>query len=216
MLKNLWLKLLLVNILMFILQNMFVWVTPFFALDPKVVLLYPWMFFTSMFLHANFEHIFYNMFALALFGFISERTVGSKKFLIVYIISGFVAAVSSLYFYPNSVSLGASGAVYGLIGMMTVLRPKMVVYWGAPIPMIIFGGIYIIMDILGVFAPANPDNVAYMAHIVGFAVGMIFAVRWKDDVKEEHKIRKKTRRELEDEKIIDSELDRWEKENMGI
>ncbi len=214
MLKGIWLKLFALNCIAFLFQHVYPWFTGVFALVPAVALDCPWMFFTSMFLHANFEHILYNMFALVFFGIFAEHVIGSRKFLFVYVVSGLVASVASFYFYSDSVSLGASGAIYGLIGLMTMLRPRMVVWWGAPIPMILFGGLYIFMDLVGVFAPLNPDNVAYMAHIVGFAVGVVFALRWKDELTEEKMIGVKTNRELEEEKIIDKELDAWEEKFM--
>ena len=214
MLKHVWIKLVALNCAAFVMQLIFPWFTFLFALDPKVVFDAPWMFFTSMFLHAGMEHIMYNMFALVFFGIVAEYTVGSKKFITAYIISGLVASFASLLFYPSSISLGASGAIYGLIGLMTILRPKMLVWWGAPIPMVVFGVLYISMDILGVFASANPDNVAYMAHIIGFAVGVMFAFRWKDELKEEKQIKQMVDKEFKEEEITDKQLDEWEKKYM--
>ncbi|MEJ7485500.1 rhomboid family intramembrane serine protease, partial [Staphylococcus hominis] len=71
---------------------------------------------TSMFLHFNFEHILMNMLSLFIFGKIVEAIIGPMKMLILYIISGLFGNFLSLSFNTDTVSAGASGAIFGLIG----------------------------------------------------------------------------------------------------
>lgn len=84
-----------------------------------------WRFFTSMFLHFGPQHLLNNMLLLAVAGNYLERAVGSIKFLLIYLLSGVVASITSciymLYRASYGVSAGASGAVFGLIGGLIVI-----------------------------------------------------------------------------------------------
>src|SRR5699024_1701991 len=71
---------------------------------------------TSLFLHYNFEHILMNMLSLFIFGKIVESIVGYCRFLIIYFVSGLFGKFASLSFNTDTVSVGASGAIFGLIG----------------------------------------------------------------------------------------------------
>ena len=70
---------------------------------------------THMFMHANFQHILFNMLMLYFLGPMVEQALGSKKFLILYIVSGFGALAAHFLFFPYSGVVGASGAVYGVL-----------------------------------------------------------------------------------------------------
>ncbi len=128
------LKLVAICVIVFILQNVFENLTDEFSLDSTTFFSRPWTITSYIFLHASFEHLFYNMFALALFGSVLERIIGSKKFLLTFFISGTIAGVGSLIFYTSSI--GASGAIYGIMGALAVIRPRMTVYVTfIPLPM---------------------------------------------------------------------------------
>ena len=164
----------------FILQNIYPSITDSFALVSANVLQAPWTLITHMFLHGSFEHLFYNMFALALFGTILEGIIGSKRFLILYFVSGLIAALGSVMFY--SASIGASGAIMGVLGCLAVLRPKMTVYLSyIPMPMIIATVVWAAGDLVGMFAP---DEIAHAAHlfgmVFGIAVGLYYRKRFAD------------------------------------
>jgi membrane associated rhomboid family serine protease len=76
-----------------------------------------WRLFTAMFLHAGLLHIALNMYALYLFGSIIEAAYGQVRFLIIYVVSGLLASVVSFVFInPQTVAVGASGAIFGLLG----------------------------------------------------------------------------------------------------
>jgi uncharacterized protein len=214
MLGFVWLVIIVLNVFVFVLQNIFSFITPFLALVPSNFFVNPWSIVTSMFVHADFEHILYNMFALFFFGVVAEAVVGSNKFLRVYITAGVVTGFSAFIFYPDVMSLGASGAIYGIIGLLTYLRPKMVIYVGFPLPVVAFGFIYVFMDVANLLSPVE-SNVAYIAHILGFVCGILFGIRWKNEFSEDKIIKKKTYEELLEEEIIDKELDEWERKFMN-
>ncbi len=129
----------------------------------------PWRFVTALVAHGSLGHLLYNIFALALFGSILEVLLGGRKFLAVFFSTGIVANVLALLVYPNS--LGASGAIFGIIGTLVILRPGMVVFaFGLPMPMFIAAALWAIGDIIGLFVPSNIGNVA---HLAGLALGLL-------------------------------------------
>ena len=163
--------------IIFILQIIFPIITDFFKLTSSLAIARPWTLFTAIFLHGSITHILYNLFALALFGTILEHNIGSKRFLFVFFLSGLFASIASVPFY-NSV-LGASGAIFGVIGSLTILKPKMVIWlYGMPMPMFLAAFIWAVVDILGIFAPGNTANIA---HLAGLFVGIVVAFMIKEN-----------------------------------
>jgi len=131
-----------------------------------------WRFLTAVFLHGDIIHLMYNLFALALFGSILEKFIGSKKFLLIFFLSGIFANVVSVNFYSSS--LGASGAVYGILGCLTIIKPGMMIWaFGFPMPMFIATILWIIGGVLGIFMPSN---IGHVAHLSGIAVGFLFGI----------------------------------------
>jgi len=163
--------------IIFILQIIFPIITDFFKLTSSLAIARPWTLFTAIFLHGSITHLLYNLFALALFGTILEHNIGSKRFLFVFFLSGLFASIASVPFY-NSV-LGASGAIFGVIGSLTILKPKMVIWlYGMPMPMFLAAFIWAVVDILGIFAPGNTANIA---HLAGLFVGIVVAFMIKEN-----------------------------------
>jgi hypothetical protein len=133
-----------------------------------------WRFLTAIFLHGGVVHLIYNLFALLFFGFILERKIGSRNFLIVFFISGIIGNIIAINFYPSS--LGASGAIYGILGCLAIINPMMMVFaFGILMPMFIAAIIWIVGDILGVFGLFN-DNTGYIAHLGGVIVGIVVGI----------------------------------------
>lgn len=126
--------------------------------------------FTSMFIHFDALHILYNMFSMYLFGFKCEKYFGRIKTLFIYVFSGLFASVISCIF-TNSFSIGASGAVYGILGAILALSNRNkksidgISYF--TLLLIILAGITVGS------AAANVDN---YAHIGGFIGGFIFGL----------------------------------------
>lgn len=199
------LKLIAVCVVVFILQNIFENLTNEFSLDSASVLSRPWTIVTYIFLHGSFEHLFYNMFALGLFGLVLENVIGSKKFLLVFFVSGAIAGIGSILFYSSSI--GASGAIYGVMGVLAVLRPRMTVYFGfVPLPMALAVIFWTAGDLLGLFLPT--DLTAHAAHLFGLIFGLIYGIYLRKDYGEVP-IKKKN------EKINDEEFKAWEEEYMS-
>ncbi len=174
-----------------------------FILVSSEVAYKPWMLVTHMFLHASLEHLFYNMFALGLFGFILENIIGSKRFLAVYFGTGIMAAVAALPFYEAS--LGASGAIFGVLGCLAFLRPRMTVWVaGVPMPMVIAAAVWALIDLVGVLFPSDVANIAHLAGMAaGIAAGFL--------LKAQHAERKRHRPSLSEK-----EMDEWEEGWMQV
>ena len=145
-----------------------------------------WQFVTHMFMHGNFAHIFFNMWSLIVFGPVLERMWGSKKFLLFYFVCGLGAAlchelVLSMQPLSNIPTVGASGAIYGLLlgfGMLypnytlTLIFPP--VSLKAKWFVVIFAAIELVTGILG-----TSDGVAHFAHLGGMLFGLILILFWK-------------------------------------
>ena len=160
-----------------------------------------WRFVTAIFLHGGFPHLLYNLFALALFGSILEKYIGSKKFLFVFFVTGIFANLISINYYDSS--LGASGAIFGIIGALVLIRPMLVVWaFGLPMPMFLAGALWAVGDVIGIFVPSNVANVA---HLSGMFFGLVFGLIYRERVSTKNEKRL----------IIDeSSMRKWEEVNL--
>ncbi len=192
--------------LVFLLQQFWYWeVFNSLALVSSGVWARPWTLISYTLVHADIIHIGYNMFALLLFGSILESVIGSRKFLAIYLVSGLAAGIAGVLLY--TASIGASGAVFGVIGCLALLRPRLAVWvMGAPMPMIIAAAVWILIDILGIPAP---DNIAHEAHIFGIGIGIAAGLLLHDKYAEP--LRRKRRKQ---ERPTDREIDEWEERYM--
>lgn len=196
-------KLVAICVVVFILQNIYTDLTDQFALDSAYLLSRPWTIITYIFLHGSFEHLFYNMFALALFGSVLEKIIGGKKFLLTFFVSGIIAGIGSVIFYTSSI--GASGAIYGIMGILAVLRPRMAVYVGfVPLPMFLTVALWTAGDLLGLFFPT--DLTAHGAHLFGLIFGLIYGIFLRKDYGET------SRKKIEE--MSDEEISDWEEKYM--
>ena len=128
-----------------------------------------WRYLSAIFLHGSFLHLILNLFGLLFFGFILEHEIGSKKFLIVFLLAGIFSSVVSIFFYDRV--LGASGAIFGIIGALTILRPGMTVWaYSIPMPLFIAAILWVLADIFGIF---SPTNIANLGHLSGLLVGAL-------------------------------------------
>jgi len=142
--------------------------TELFLLTPSAFF-QPWRFITSIFLHASLSHLILNLFSLALFGFILEKIIGSRKFITIFFISGIFANIIAVNFY--SASLGASGAIFGIIGALTIIKPLMMVWaFSVPLPLFIVAILYIVINLIQTFVPSD---IGTIAHLSGIAIGLI-------------------------------------------
>ncbi len=127
-----------------------------------------------MFVHAysNINHLFFNMLALFFFGMELERRVGGTKFLKIYFLSGIVAALAQMTIAGGSL-VGASGALYGVMGCLAIIAPeiRVLLFFVVPLSIRALVVLYALTDFL--FMGAS-DNIAHMAHIAGLLVGLAF------------------------------------------
>ena len=178
--------LLIVNVVLFVVQQVVPAVTSILGLTPADVVgrLRVWQPLTYMFLHAGFSHILFNMLGLWLFGVELERMWGTKFFAKYYFVCGAGAAATTmlLSLLPgsigmqlfNSLTIGASGAIYGVLLAYALYFPNrpIYVYMIFPIPakyfVMIMGGISLLSSIGG------GSGVAHTTHLGGLIVGYLY------------------------------------------
>jgi uncharacterized protein len=166
------------------------------ALNPLNILdgKYLWTFLTSMFMHGGFFHLFVNMFSLFFVGSLLQKIIGERRYLWFYLISGLFAGVVfivSALFLPesiNSFAVGASGAVFGVVGALILLTPNLPVYaMFIPIPIKLKyagPGLLILLWLISATAGAPIGN---FAHLGGLIAGLVYGFYLTQ------KYRKKTR-----------------------
>lgn len=177
--------LLIINVLVFIAMG-----TP--AIGPflqRYGMLYPlgsgyfhvWQLVTYMFLHASLGHIFFNLFALWMFGQSLENFWGTRRFTVYYFLTGIGAALLHMLIGGGGApTLGASGAVYGILlafGMMFPERRIMLLFPPIPIKAKYFVAIFGVIELVSGISRAN-SGVAHFAHLGGMLVGFILIKYW--------------------------------------
>lgn len=159
--------------------------------------------FTYMFMHGGFTHLFFNMFALWMFGCVVENTIGEKKFLFYYILCGIgaglfqeVAQFADLTIsgiFNIGYTVGASGSIYGILLAFGMLYPEQRIFiFPLPVPIKAkyFIIIYAVIELLSAMGTTN-DGVAHVAHLGGMVVGFFLLRYWKRP-----KTGRKTRRNM--------------------
>ena len=121
--------------------------------------------FTSMFMHANFLHIAFNMYALYLLGSQAEGFFGKTKFLTIYILSGLSGSLLSILLNQGAVSVGASGAIFGILGALLYFGFNYRVYLGNTLIKEILP--IILINLAFGFAITGVDNYAHIGGLVG-------------------------------------------------
>ncbi len=174
----------LANCAIFVLQQIFgPVVIRLFGLTPALVLfgLYIWQPFTYLFLHAGLGHILFNMLGLWMFGSDLERHWGSSRFLRFFFFTGAGAGVLSVLVHPYSTvpTIGASGAVYGILMAFALLFPDRIIFL-AFLPPIRVKYLVMIMGfiafVLAIGQSGTPiDNIA---HLGGMAFAFLYVKGW--------------------------------------
>lgn len=168
------------NVFIFIIQLLAPSLNNIFMLIPSKVLAgEAWRIFTSMFLHGNFMHLLFNMYALIIFGPLIEARIGKKRFWFAYFLAGLIAALAYIgYSYvmgtPDAAAVGASGAIMGILGLVIMLLPhlKVLFFFVIPMTMRTAGILFAAIDFIGLFNEAS--GVAHIAHLGGLAFGLLF------------------------------------------
>jgi len=146
------------------------------AFIPALVLVHPWSFFSYMFLHGGFGHIFFNMLMLFFFGPRLEMRLGNRKFIILYLVAGVTGAMLYLPTQWGSPipMIGASGAVYGVMLGFAYFWPREKIFiWGIlPVESRILIGVMTAMSLF--FGAGGGGNVAHFAHLGGFLGAFLY------------------------------------------
>ncbi len=171
-----------VNVLVYALTSVFSDMSVYLALIPGAVLRYGWVWqpFTYMFVHANAQHLLFNMLGLFFFGTAVERSLGTREFLFFYLLTGTLAGLFSLTAFALGGAMGirligASGAVYAVLLAFAVINPRARIFiWGlVPVPAPILVAGYTAIELWSeLFGRAG--NVAHLTHLAGFAFAALY------------------------------------------
>lgn len=182
-------NLLIINVIVFLatLVNERFMITNFALFYPESPFFRWWQPFTHMFIHGGWAHIFFNMYSLFIFGCVVERVIGSRKFLWFYIICGLGAAAFHICtgylggVNINTPTVGASGAIYGVLIAYAMLFPdSRLTLIFPPISLsarswvLIFLGIDLLTGVTG-----TADGVAHFAHLGGALIGWLLILQWR-------------------------------------
>lgn len=175
-----------ISIFLYSLQNLNGFVSNYGFSINKIEQKQYYVLITSMFFHGSEAHLAYNMLALFFLGIVVEKNIKYWKYLLVYLFSGILGDLS-LYlpffgYSKDTIAIGASAAISGLVGLGSFLFPTKVVIFPTPfpIPFMLAGAIYLLINFSNLF---NPANIAYSAHIFGLLGGMLFGLIWSKDKK---------------------------------
>ncbi len=156
-----------------------------------------WSLITHQFLHGGWLHIISNMWALWIFGDNVEDAMGRLRFVIFYLTCGVLAALTQIFITSDATvpSIGASGAIAGVLGAYFLMYPRAWVVVLFPVfflpfffevPAIVYLGIWFLTQLfsgtLSLGAPAEVGGIAFWAHVGGFLSGIILCrlfVRWR-------------------------------------
>jgi membrane associated rhomboid family serine protease len=172
-----------VNILVFLVQRIFASrdITVYLAMIPIAVIHgWVWQFLTYMFAHGGISHLLFNMLALFIFGIQVERRMGSREFLLYYLLTGILAGMFSflVYWFTGAVLIqlvGASGAIFAVQLAYAAFLPDSIVYiWGilplrAPVMVLVFTALELVFSVTGF-----RSGVAHFTHLAGFAFGWLY------------------------------------------
>jgi len=144
---------------------------------------------SAMFMHGSLLHLGGNMLYLWIFGDNVEDRMGHLKYLIFYLLCGILASLTHVFFGPNSMipSLGASGAIAGVLGAYLVLFPRQgvrVIQFGmiTEVPALIVIGLWGLLQFISGFGSLGREGggVAYMAHVGGFVAGVLLVFLFRN------------------------------------
>jgi len=141
-------------------------------------------FITSGFLHADFMHLFFNMFTLYFFGrsveayFYSYGLGGNISYLLLYFLGMIVASIPSFIKHKDDYhyrALGASGAVSAMVFACIIFQPWGMIYiYGIPMPFVVYAILYVVYCVY--MAKRNADNINHDAHLWGSLFGLVFTI----------------------------------------
>ena len=135
----------------------------------------PWRLITCAFLHGGLAHIAFNMYALKIIGSEVEYVYGKIKYIAIYLISALGGSIFSYLFNANSISVGASGAIFGLLGAMIIFGIRHKNRIGKAYIMNLFKVL-----LINIFIGVTLSNIDNGAHVGGLVFGCISALVIRD------------------------------------
>ena len=136
-----------------------------------------WQFFTYMFVHGSFSHLFSNMLSLLIFSIALERAIGTKEFILYYLLCGTLAGVSTygmdLLTGSGSILLGASGATYAILLLFAVIFPSSIIFIFGIIP-VRAPLLVLIYFAIEFFRQFSYDGIAHLTHLFGMLFGYLY------------------------------------------
>jgi membrane associated rhomboid family serine protease len=173
-----------INILVMLAEQVLnpLWIEYLFSMIPALVVTRHWLwtFVTYMFLHGDFSHLFFNMFALFVFGTQVERQIGSGEFALFYFVSGILAGVFSfvVYYFSGAYTIkliGASGAIFAVQLAYAVYYPNSLVFLMGILPLrapvMVLG--FTALELVSMISRRG-GNVAHITHLAGFGIGWLY------------------------------------------
>ncbi len=157
---------------------------PLFILQGK----YLWTLLISMFIHGSFFHLFANMLSLFFLGNFVEKLIGRKRYIWFYLIAGlssaFLFIVSSIFFFPKDLevfAVGASGAIFGIAGLLMILTPNLPVFvMFIPIPIKMKYAVPLLLLGLWLLSISSESiKIGNTAHLGGLIAGLFYGIYLK-------------------------------------
>lgn len=210
----------------YVLELMFPGAARDFALHVPTFWQEPWTLITSMLLHSttDYMHLLNNLYFLAIFGFILENTIGTKRFFTLFFTAGIFAGLAAFTFYTDSIVWGASGAISGILAAIAIIKPRAVgLLYGLPVPMWValigwVGSNVVqspeILVLLGATVSGPGGGTAFMAHLYGLFFGIVYGLfirKRHPHLAEELRSGREEKWHWDDEDI---DIDEWEREHM--
>jgi rhomboid protease GluP len=144
-----------------------------------------WRLLTSMFLHGGIMHLFLNIYGLVLASIFVEPILGSARYAVLYFVSGITGSIASIMWYENTVSVGASGAIFGLFGaILAVTLTGVFAKESKKLVLILFGPFVLISLLAGL--AGGIDNAAHLGGLISGAItGLIIFSTMKSKLQQD-------------------------------
>jgi len=144
-----------------------------------------WRLLTCVFLHAGLMHLLLNMYGLWFVSIFLEPMLGKAKYAMAYLLCGVVASAASIWWHPNTVSIGASGAIFGLYGVLTALAITSKVKLKQKKPLLLFSLFFIVINLV-MGLRGNIDNAAHIGGLIsGLLLGFVLNFTMPDAAADE-------------------------------
>jgi rhomboid protease GluP len=131
----------------------------------------PWTLVSAMFAHASVMHLVGNMVSLLLAGLLLEPVMGSSRFAFVYVFSGIIGNLAAALFTPTTVSVGASGAVFGILAAVLIYALQNKFRLGSGLVFVAYGWIIVV----NLYATFSTAGISIPAHLGGMLAGLLAA-----------------------------------------